>query len=58
MSDHADPAGHGPGAVDAGVGAPVQYETGKGCLTLSLATLGLIGITVLAIWLFGTPPAG
>lgn len=57
MTDQTKPAGSA-AAADAGDGAPVRYETGKGCLTLSLALLGLIGITVLAIWLFGTPPGG
>ena len=57
MTDQTKPAGSA-AAADSGAGTPVRYETGKGCLTLTLCMLGLSGLTLLAIWLFGTPPGG
>jgi phage-related minor tail protein len=41
-----------PGSVD-----PVRYETGKGCLMLSVVLLVLIGLAVAAIVLVGESAA-
>ncbi len=37
---------------------PVRYETGRGCLILSLALLVLLGLMIAAIVVFGDSPVG
>lgn len=55
MEQNTERAGQAPGATGApGVG-PVAYESGKGCLMLTLMVAGVLGLMVLSVVLLGDP---
>ena len=55
MEQNTERAGQAPGAKDApGVG-PVVYESGKGCLMLTLILASVLGLMVLSVVLLGDP---